>query len=111
MDLNGISQKRRNMACIIRRKTRPALIISNDRNNQFSQTITVLPLTSKAEKVYPFEVLLLKEEIRLQLDSKVKCNQIRTIDKVRLVKLRTVLSPEKLREVEEAILIHLDIQR
>ncbi|GAI32142.1 unnamed protein product, partial [marine sediment metagenome] len=43
-------------------KTRPALVISNDRNNQFADTVTMLPITSKTEKIYPFEVLLLKEE-------------------------------------------------
>ncbi|MFH1584127.1 MAG: type II toxin-antitoxin system PemK/MazF family toxin [Actinomycetota bacterium] len=52
-------------------KTRPALVISNDRNNQFSDTVTVLPITSKTDKIYPFEVFLLKEETQLPKDSKV----------------------------------------
>jgi len=39
-------------------KTRPALVISNDRNNQFADTVTVLPITSKTEKIYSFEVFL-----------------------------------------------------
>ena len=38
-------------------KTRPALVISNNRNNQFADTITVLPITSKTEKIYPFLTL------------------------------------------------------
>ena len=38
-------------------KTRPVLVISNDKNNTFSGTVTVLPITSKSlEKIYPFEV-------------------------------------------------------
>lgn len=34
-------------------KKRPALVISNNRNNQFAETITVIPLNSRADKLYP----------------------------------------------------------
>ena len=90
-------------------KTRPALVISNDRNNLFAETVTVLPITSKTEKIYPFEVFLPSEETHLSKDSKVKCNQIRTIDKKRLINFVSTLLPEKLEKVEKALLIHLDI--
>jgi mRNA interferase MazF len=90
-------------------KTRPALVISNDRNNQFSDTVTLIPITSKAEKLYPFEVYLPSHETHLAHDSKAKANQIRTVDKRRLLKFLTKLSLEKLVEVERAILIHLGI--
>ncbi len=90
-------------------KTRPALVISNDRNNLFSEMVTVLPITAKIEKIYPFEVFLPGEETHLPKDSKVKCNQIRTIDKKRLINLVSTLLPEKLEKVERALLIHLDI--
>ena len=90
-------------------KTRPALVISNDRNNQFADTVTVLPITSKTEKIYPFEILLSKEETHLPKDSKVKCNQIRTVDKKRLVNLVGALSAERLKEIKQALLIHLGI--
>jgi mRNA interferase MazF len=53
-------------------KARPGLVISNDRNNQFAETITILPLTPKTEKIYPFEAFLSKEETKLPGDSKVK---------------------------------------
>lgn len=42
-------------------KTRPAVVISNDINNQLAYTITVLPVTSSVGKVYPFEVFLKKD--------------------------------------------------
>ncbi|MEA3369344.1 MAG: type II toxin-antitoxin system PemK/MazF family toxin [Candidatus Ratteibacteria bacterium] len=90
-------------------KTRPAFVISNNRNNQFADTITVLPLTSKTEKIYPFETLLFKEESQLPKDSKVKANQIRTLDKKRLIKLLNRISKESLKKIEEALLIHLGI--
>lgn len=88
-------------------KTRPALIISNDINNEFSATVTVIPITSRTEKVYPFEILFPPEKSGLPKESKVKCNQIRTIGKKRLIKSLGKISVEKLREVEGALRIHL----
>ena len=88
-------------------KTRPALVISNDRNNQYAETVTVLPITSKTEKLYPFETFLPKKNTNLPLDSKIKSNQIRTIDKKRLIKLLGKIPEEELKEVKQAILIHL----
>ena len=90
-------------------KTCPALIISNDINNQAAQTVTVIPITSNTEKVYPFETLLSSKESGLLKNSKAKCNQIRTIDKKRLVKSIGKVSLEKLKEVEGSLLIHLGI--
>lgn len=90
-------------------KTRPALVISNNRNNLFAETVTVLPITSKSENIYPFEVFLPNEETHLPKDSKVKCNQIRTVDKKRLINFVSTLLPEKLEMIEKALLIHLDI--
>ena len=65
-------------------KTRPVLIVSNDINNQYAATGTIVPITSTTEKIYPFEVFLPKDEGSLTNDSKAKANQIRTIDKLRL---------------------------
>ena len=39
-------------------KERPALIISNDVNNEFSDSVTLIPITSKLSKIYPFEVFV-----------------------------------------------------
>ena len=88
-------------------KTRPALIISNDINNRYADTITVIPITSYVEKIYPFEVLLVSGESGLSKNSKAKCNQIRTIDKGRLVKLLGKINQEQIEAVEEATKIHL----
>ncbi|MHB1377065.1 MAG: type II toxin-antitoxin system PemK/MazF family toxin [Candidatus Humimicrobiaceae bacterium] len=90
-------------------KTRPALIISNDRNNEYSSTVTLIPITSSIDKIYPFEVFISKTDSELQLDSKIKCNQIRTVDKLRLVKFAGKIKAERLFKVEEALLIHVGI--
>ena len=92
------------------KKTRPALIISNDICNKYTATVTVLPITSQASGVQPFEVSLSPPEGGLLKDSKIKSQQIRTVDKSRLVKLIGAISQEKLRQTEQALLIHLDIQ-
>jgi mRNA interferase MazF len=90
-------------------KLRPAVVISNDRANEYSNTISVLPITSKVHDLYPFEVFLSKNEYKLTTDSKIKCNQIRTVDKSRLLRTICQLSPSIMKEVEQALLIHLGI--
>lgn len=90
-------------------KTRPALIISNNKNNEFSSTITVIPISSSVGRAYPFEVTILKYESGLKSDSKIKCNQIRTIDRQRLIKPLSKISMQIINQVEKALLIHLEI--
>lgn len=89
-------------------KTKPALVISNDRNNQFAETITVLPISSNVEKIYPFDTFIPKSETNLPVDSKIKTHQIRTVDKKRLIKRTGNVSEEKLKEVRQALSIHLN---
>jgi mRNA interferase MazF len=89
-------------------KTRPVVVISNDTNNQFSGTVTILPLTSKnLEKIYPFEVFLPKGTAELPKDSKVKADQVRTLDKRRLIKYLGKLKKNEIKAVEKALAIHL----
>jgi len=90
-------------------KTRPALIISNDIGNQAARTVTVIPVTSRVDKIYPFEALLSSSESGLVKDSKAKCSQVRSIDKKRLIKRVGRVSDRKLKDVEEALLVHLGI--
>ena len=68
------------------------------------------PFTSTIRKIYPFEVFLKAGEGNLETNSKVKANQIRTIDKKRLGEMIGKISKEKMQEIEKAILIHLDIK-
>ncbi len=92
-------------------KRRPALVVSNNINNEFSQTVTVLPITSQpAGKQYPFEVLVLKDVAGLTADSRIKANQIRTVDKHRLVSFRGSLPSEFNSRVEKALKIHLNMK-
>ena len=90
-------------------KTRPALVISNNKNNEYSATVTLIPSTSSVEKIYPFEVFISGEDSGLPLDSKLKCNRIRTVDKLRLLKVIGEVPDEIIKKVEKAILIHVGI--
>ena len=92
-------------------KTRPVLVVSNNVNNQFAATVSILPITSTTSKIYPFEVFLPKSEGNLSNDSKAKANQIRTIDKQRIGSKIGKISKSKLAEIEDAILTHLDIEK
>ncbi len=90
-------------------KTRPVVVVSNDQNNEFSGTVTILPITSKnINKIYPFEVLVKKGSANLPKNSKAKADQIRTLAKSRIVKFIGALEKNEMCLIEKAIKIHLE---
>ena len=91
-------------------KIRPAVVISNDINNELADTVTIVPITSSVGKVYPFEVLVRKGTANLAENSKVKANQIRTVDKRRLKNLIGTLPADILEQIASAVKIHLDFK-
>lgn len=91
-------------------KTRPVLIISNDANNKFADTVTVVPITSNVKKIFPFEVLLHPEASGLEKSSKTQCHQIRTISKLRISgNVVGCLDDEVMNDVNRALMLHLDL--
>lgn len=91
-------------------KRRPAVIVSNDVNNRYSRTVTVVPITSRpASRSYPFEAALPRGEAGLSRESRAKCNQIRTLDKGRLLAFRGRLSTQYMMQVQRAIKVHLNL--
>jgi len=91
------------------RKTRPAVIIQNDVGNQYSTTTIIAPVTSGEDAVYPVEVAVKSPEGGLDKNSLILLNQIRAIDKKRLVKHLGELSMKTMMEVDKAILISLGL--
>ena len=92
-------------------KTRPVVVVSNNVNNEYAGTITVLPITSGSlEKIYPFEVLLPKGTANLPKDSKVKANQMRTLDRTRIIKLIGELPQDMMSGIDNAIMLHLGLE-
>lgn len=92
------------------RKKRPALIISCNEANKYLRTVMVIPFSSKIDKVYPFEVLVKKEAGGLDVDSKLKVTQMRSVDKIRLKKYVGTLNDDILEELEKAIKLHLAME-
>jgi mRNA interferase MazF len=87
------------------KKTRPAIVISNDSQNRVGRRYIVAPITSVIKMVYPFEV-----EININgKSSKVMLDQIRTIDHRRLGEKLGQVSQEELSQVEKAIKLVLHI--
>ena len=85
-------------------KRRPALIISNDVGNKYSDRVIVAPITNKGlTKVYPIEVLLLQGEGGVPENSKVVLDQIRAIDKQRLADYIGRLDADKMKDVDRAL--------
>lgn len=76
------------------RKTRPCLVISPDEMNRFVRTIIVAPMTTQGH-AYPTRVVCEFEGKQGQ----VVLDQIRTIDKVRLVKRMGRLTPATQKDV------------
>ncbi len=92
------------------KKKRPALIISCNEANRHLKTLMVIPFSSKIKNIYPFEVLVKKEESGLKIDSKLKIPQMRAVDKSRLNKYIGTLNENSLEKVEKAVKLHLSIQ-
>ena len=90
---------------------RPALVIQNNEGNLYSPTIIVAAITSKnQEKSYPTNVFISKKDSKLPRDSTIMLNQIRTIDKSRIIKKISKLNPYLMFQVDLAIKISLDLE-
>lgn len=92
-------------------KQRPVLIVSNNANNRAASTVTVVPLTSQVNRVYPFEVLLPMDETGLPKPSKAQVQQIRTISKQRILGRQVRhLGIGPMQNIEAALKLHLDLR-
>lgn len=92
-------------------KRRPAVVVSNNLNNAYSSTVTVVPITGQpASRAYPFEVQIPRGVAGLTVDSRAKTDQIRAVDKRRLLNYRGAVPPEYLARLERALKIHLDLK-
>jgi mRNA interferase MazF len=93
-------------------KRRPAVIVSNDRANAAATrlgrgVVTVVPVTSTTDKVYPFQVLLSAPDNGLAVTSKAQAEQVRSVATQRLLRRVGRLSAAELAELDDALRLHL----
>ncbi|HHY04779.1 MAG TPA: type II toxin-antitoxin system PemK/MazF family toxin [Thermoanaerobacterales bacterium] len=90
--------------------TRPVLIVQNDVGNKYSPTVIIAAITSQIDKAkLPTHVELKGDEYKLEKDSVVLLEQLRTIDKKRLKGKITFLDKEMMSKVEKALKISLGL--
>ena len=90
---------------------RPALVIQNDRGNaSLSYPLTIVASMSRTERELPLHVRIApSEENGLSDFTDVKCEQIMTIEKSRLIRRRGYISAEELGLVDMALKLSLNL--
>jgi mRNA interferase MazF len=71
--------------------------------------ITVVPVTSRTERVYPFQVLLPASETGLETDSKAQAEQVRSVAVERIGIVVGRLGFELMSQLDDALRLHLDL--
>ncbi|MDQ3007809.1 MAG: type II toxin-antitoxin system PemK/MazF family toxin [Chloroflexota bacterium] len=80
------------------KKTRPCLVISPNEMNRHISTVIIAPMTTQGN-AYPTRVA-----VRFQgKDGQIVLDQIRTVDKMRLVKKLGVIAPAAQRQVLDTL--------
>ncbi len=87
------------------RKTRPAVIVSNDAANRHMARVQVIPLSSNVDRIYPSETVVTLAGQK----NKAMADQIMTADKLRLKELLGKLSQADMRAIEVVIKVQLGL--
>lgn len=88
-------------------KTRPCVILSNNSQNKKGMRVIAAPITRKVKNVYPFEakIIIKGRECKVLLD------QIRALDKKRIVSRIDLIDLSTMLQVEEALKVALALKK
>lgn len=95
-------------------KRRPAVIASNDGANLAANrlrrgVVTVVPVTSNLQHIYPFQVLLPADATGLERDSKAQAEQVRSVAVERIGARLGAVPHALMLQIDEALRLHLDL--
>ena len=93
-------------------KRRPAVVVTNDGANAAASrmgrgVVTVVPVTSNVERVFPFQVFLPAAATGLHRDSKAQAEQIRSVSMDRIGARLGSVPADMMLELDEALRLHL----
>ncbi|MEX0848703.1 MAG: type II toxin-antitoxin system PemK/MazF family toxin [Candidatus Dependentiae bacterium] len=80
-------------------KTRPAVIVSNDLQNEYSNIVIIAPLTSNIKRKLPFHVSIEVEG----KEGRILIDQVRAIDKRRLAKQMAICELQTMIAIDKAL--------
>ena len=93
------------------RKTRPAVVLSNNAACRFDSVAQVVPISALPDRpLRPYEALIEPAASGLTKSSRAVANQIRTVARHRIVKVLGRLSPTELETVDRAVAIQLGLR-
>ncbi len=87
------------------RKTRPAVILSNNAQNEVGPRVLAAPITSNTSRVYSFEALIRVDG----KPAKAMLDQVRCLDQSRLGGYIGVLTAPEMKGVERALRVAFDL--
>ena len=90
---------------------RPVLIIQNDVGNHFSTTVIVAAITAKNTKAnIPTHIEIKKDQFGFERDSVVLLEQLRTIDKARILEKITQVDADFMKTINEGLKVSLGLE-
>ncbi|MDQ2850783.1 MAG: type II toxin-antitoxin system PemK/MazF family toxin [Actinomycetota bacterium] len=95
-------------------KRRPAVIVSNERANSVAArlgrgVVTVVPVTSNTDRIFPFQTLLPAAVTGLPRDSKAQAEQVRSIAVERLGAVLGQVPADVMTQLDDALRLHLQL--
>lgn len=94
-------------------KVRPVVIVSNNGANAAAirsrGVVTVVPLTSRVDRVHPFQALVAIQRDDSSMESKAQAEQVRTISITRLRQSLGFINGADMSRVDAALRLHLNL--